>query len=139
MKKAVCFVLAVLLCVCFAGCKKKSYSEDKTTHNPAFKIVTEKEKYGKDDEMINYTVTNISNEDITFGVGVQLSKKIDGEWKLVDYDKEVYFIEIAMILSPGEKAEKSIDLKEYYNLPLETGEYRIVLSSVAVSNLFIVE
>jgi hypothetical protein len=103
-----------------------------TYESKNLEFVTEKQKYSTDDTLIRYTVTNISDEEATIAGDdycFALHIRKDGEWKMVGTKTEHYWNSIALILAPGQKVEREIKLEEYYNLPLEKGEYRICMES----------
>jgi hypothetical protein len=49
----------------------------------------------------------------------------DGKWYVVEPKEDIFWIEIAYIIAPGETNEESVTLNEYYGT-LEPGNYRIV-------------
>ena len=105
------------------------------------KIVTEKEKYTTEDKVIRYTITNVSEEDGWINSShdcFTLHKKVDGEWKRVGTKIEHAWTEMALCLPAGESETREINLDEYFYLPLEKGEYRIVVENI-VSDIFEIE
>lgn len=138
MKRLISFTLILLLLLALSACKP-TYSTDTNTYSDAVEITTDKESYPTNAKEIKFTVKNVSDGEECFGFKLQLLRNCDGEWKKVDYNKEVAWIDLAQILEPGAECEKTMFLSEWYRLPLEKGEYKIVLSDYAVSNKFKVE
>lgn len=139
MKRAVVSIVLLLVVVLtFAACAPK-YSADTNTYSEDLVLKTELDSYSTDVTEIKFIVKNISDEEQAFGFKMHLLKNVEGEWKVVEYQKEVYWIDLAQVLEPGGEAEKTIKLDEWYRLPLAKGEYKIVLSDDAVSNSFKIE
>ena len=138
MKRAVLLVLLAVVTMTLAACAPK-YSVDTNTYSEDLVLKTEFDSYSTDVTEIKFTVKNISDEEQAFGFKMHLLKNVEGEWKVVEYQKEVYWIDLAQVLESGAEAEKIIKLDEWYRLPLAKGEYKIVLSDDAVSNSFKIE
>ena len=105
------------------------------------KITTEKEKYTADDTIIRYTITNVSEENGWINSShdcFTLHKKVDGVWKGVGTKIEHAWTEMALCLPAGVSETREIKLDDYFYLPLEKGEYRIVVENL-VSNTFEIE
>lgn len=101
-------------------------------------FVTEKESYSLQDEVIRYSITNTGAEELCIAGDdncFELHKLVDGEWKRVGEKTEHYWNSLGQVLKPGQTEEREIKLEEYYSLPLEKGEYRIV-SEGLVSGVF---
>lgn len=75
--------------------------------------------YGAGDDAAVLTVTNDGPTVLVFGVDYRIEKKTDGEWRIVPLD--LAFIDIALMLHPGEQHELKVDLGA-----LGPGEYRAV-------------
>lgn len=138
MKRLIAFTVILLLLFALSGCKP-TYSTDTNTYSDSLEIMTDKESYPTNVNEIKFTVKNVSDSEVAFGFKLQLLRDLDGEWKKVDYNKEVYWIDLAQVLEPGAETEKTMTLSEWYRLPLEKGEYKIVLSDDTVSNKFKLE
>lgn len=138
MKRAVLLVLFAVVTMTLAACAPK-YSADTNTYSEDLVLKTEFDSYSTDVTEIKFTVKNISNEEQAFGFKMHLLKYVEDEWKVVEYQKDVYWIDLAQVLEPGGEAEKTIKPDEWYRLPLAKGEYKIVLSDDAVSNSFKIE
>lgn len=68
----------------------------------------------------------------------------DGEWYTVEFNSEDYgFTDILFSLPAHEQTEEELHLENAFNLPLDEGEYRIVLegdgNSATISNTFTVK
>lgn len=102
------------------------------------KIVTEKEKYTADDTIIRYTITNTGAFDAWINSShdcFTLHKKVDGVWKRVGTKVDQLWTDLALGLPAGVSETREIKLDDYFYLPLEKGEYRIVVENL-VSNTF---
>ena len=102
------------------------------------KIVTEKEKYTADDTIIRYTITNTGAFDAWINSDhgcFTLHKKVDGVWKCVGTKVDQFWTDLALGLPAEESETREINLDKYFYLPLESGEYRIVVEDIA-SNTF---
>lgn len=135
----VVLILSILFSLSACSGNNKLYDINRELYtNDSLKFVTEKEKYSVDDTVIRYSVTNIS--DVESGINsdsncFELHKLVDGKWKLVGTKIEHFWTDAALILMPNQVETREINLDEYYNLPLEKGEYRIVIEGL-VSNTF---
>ena len=101
-------------------------------------FVTEKESYSTEDTVIKYSVTNISDDEICIAGDdncFELHKLVDGEWKRVVTKTEHNWNEIGLVLMPNQTEKREINLTDFYDLPLEKGEYRICMEYFA-SNTF---
>ena len=112
-----------------------------TTSSKKLEFVTEKEKYSKEDTVIRYSVTNITDKEQAIAGDENcftLEKLVDGEWMWVGTKIDHAWNALAMILPPGQTETREIDLQEYFHLPLDKGEYRIVMEGM-YSNSFTVD
>ena len=97
---------------------------------------TEYREYSTDTETIAYVITNVTDGEIPIDMYTfDLQYKTADGWKSVCFKTEVYFPYPALILKPNESYRHELVLDEYYYLPLEAGEYRIVKES-DVTNVF---
>lgn len=71
------------------------------------------------DEEATLTVKNYGPTQLILGMHYSIEQKIDDDWKVVPLD--LAFIEIAIILGPGDSHQQSIEIAD-----LEPGEYRVV-------------
>lgn len=119
--------------------KNKLYDLEREMHiYEGVKCVTEKEKYSAEDTIIRYTMTNITNEDAWINSDdncFELQKRVDGKWKWVGTKVDQIWTDLAQLLPPNETETREINLEEYFYLPLEKGEYRILIENI-VSNTF---
>lgn len=142
MKKLLSFSIAILL-LFLAGChaNKLHDIEYKIFSSNSLEIKTEKEVYSKEDTVIRYSITNISDSEASINSDkacFTLHKLVGDEWKWVGTKIEHFWTEMALIMPAGATENREIDLSEYYNLPLDKGTYRICVESL-VSNTFEVE
>ena len=135
-------MLVVTILFTLSACsvhKNKLYDIEREIHTYEGVIcVTEKENYSVDDTVIRYSVTNVSNEESGMNSDsncFELHKLVDGKWKRVGTKKDHYWTDLALILMPNQVETREINLDDYFYLPLEKGEYRIVVENI-VSNTF---
>lgn len=128
-KKIICLLSVIVLLVpLFCGCKN-TYSpidEGRTFIKPEkFVFKTDFQRYPSDVKKITYTQTNISDEEVFVGDEVFLLMLKDGEWQHVKGKKEYESLLISVVIPPGDSASGSLNIEEYFYLPLEAGTYRI--------------
>lgn len=140
--KKITFVFIILILFMLSACsvhKNKLYDIEREIHAyDDVKCVTEKEKYSPEDTVIQYTMTNISGEDAWINSDdncFELQKRVDGKWKRVGTKIDQIWTDLAQLLPSNESEAREINLEEYFYLPLEKGEYRIVVENI-VSNTF---
>jgi len=75
--------------------------------------------YGDGEETAVLTLENAGPTVLVFGVDYRIEKLEDGEWRDVPLD--LAFIDIALMLQPGQSHELQVDLRK-----LGPGEYRVV-------------
>ena len=145
LRKTVRKILTILivLIICFlCSCASKDnilFDLDYETKEPKdFTFITEQTKYNHDIKTISYSISNISSEEMGIGPEFELHYKTDDGWKVVAFKKDIYFDDFAWIIEPGEDKIYQLEFEEYYNLPLEPGEYRLVKDGYA-SNVFIID
>ena len=141
MKKiSILFVVMTLLLLsaCSASKNKLFDIPYEAFYSENFKFITEKEKYSVEDTTIRFTITNISGKEQSIAADsacFSLEKSDNGEWKRVGTKIEHAWNSLALILPPEAIEEREIKLDEYFNLPLDKGEYRITVERMA-SNTF---
>lgn len=142
MKRIVLYFVSLVLLFTLCACnstKNKLYDLDREMHiYEGVKCVTEKEKYSAEDTVIRYTMTNITSEDAWINSDdacFELQKWVDGRWKWVGTKIEHCWTEAALLLPPNKTETREIKLQDYFYLPLEKGEYRILIENI-VSNTF---
>lgn len=135
-------VLVVAILLTLSACslqKNKLYDIEREMHvNEDVKCVTEKEIYSADDTVIRYTMTNITNKDVWINSDdscFELQKLVNGKWKWVSPKFEHVWNDAALLLPVNQTETREIELQVYFYLPLEKGEYRIVVEKI-VSNTF---
>ena len=119
--------------------KNKLYDLEREIHiYESVKCVTEKDKYSAEDTVIRYTMTNISDKEAWINSDdncFELQKQVDGKWKWVGTKVDQIWTDAAQLLPSNESETREINLQEYFYLPLEKGEYRILVENI-VSNTF---
>ncbi|SEN71452.1 hypothetical protein SAMN04488134_101712 [Amphibacillus marinus] len=70
-------------------------------------------------ETANLILENFGPTSLTLGMHYAIEQKIDDQWYVVPLD--LAFIEIAIMLAPGQSHEQDVDLSE-----LEPGNYRVI-------------
>lgn len=142
MKKGI-FVILLCMFVLVACSQNKNELYD-VSYEPqtseTVKIITEKESYTENDTLIRYSIMNVGNVQVGIAADsdcFELQKMVDGKWKRVETKIEHYWTALGQILEPNDIDERELHLDEYFYLPLETGEYRIVVENFA-SNSFVI-
>lgn len=119
-------LLICLLCPCGAQGNKLFDLSDEVYAPKGFTFKTDKAHYDRDVKEITLCITNTGDGEMAIGESFELHYKADGAWKKVGFKRDTAFNELAWIIPPVESHEATVKLDEYYNLPLKTGEYRIV-------------
>ncbi len=145
MKKILAISLVLLFLISTVGCSAKEnkltdLKEELYYTSKGLSFATEKTEYSIDVKEISYTIINTSSgeQSISGDQYFELHYKTENGWKMVNYNKEVMFNDLARILKPNEQVSYTLDLEEYYNLPLQAGEYRITVEYM-VSNTFTIK
>ena len=139
MKKLLALSLAILL-LFLTGCQANKLHdvEYEVSSSSSLEIKTEKEVYSKEDTVIRYSITNISDSEASINSDkacFTLHKLVGDEWKWVETKIEHYWTSLALIMPSGAYEMREINLEEYFNLPLDEGTYRICIET-DVSNTF---
>lgn len=123
--------LVVLLFSIFvvSGCQSNQLGEESPYGNnvnniDGVSIELNADTYLPEENQIELTVMNHSDEEITYGVPYILEFLKEDTWYIVEPEEELAFIMIAYILAPGEEETEGINLEPYE--PLDGGEYRII-------------
>lgn len=129
MKQLKSLVLLTIALFIISGCQSNKLGEESpygtnVNHLNELSIELDSDIYSPEDNQVELTVMNHSDEEITYGVSYTLEFLKDDIWYIVEPDEEMAFILIAHILAPGEEASEEINL-EYYE-PLDEGKYRII-------------
>lgn len=139
MKKLVALVLLLVLFVSGCGGNNELFDVNHEVYSKGnIEITTEKQNYSKKDKEIKYSIKNIGSEENFVNSDdncFELHILKDGEWKRVGTKEEHCWTEVALVMPAGHVEERKISLDVFYNLPLESGEYRIVVEQQA-SNTF---
>ncbi len=145
MKKILVISLVLLLLVSVVGCNAKEnkltdLNEELYYEPKGMSFTTEKTEYSTDVKEISYTIVNTSSEEhcVSGDQHFELHYKTENGWKMVNYNRDVMFNAIALILKSGEQVKHTLNLEEYYNLPLQAGEYRIT-DECMISNTFTIK
>lgn len=132
MKKRIVLFLLTAMIFTFSACgvrenKLMDINEELYYEIKKLSFTTEKAEYSTDVKEIKYTIINISSKEscVSGDHHFELHYKTNDGWKMVNYKKDVCFNAIARILKPGETVNYTLDLEEYYYLPLPAGEYRL--------------
>lgn len=136
LKTVKTFSVIVLLLFTLSSCTPKGNAlldlEDNILQPQKFSFETEYPEYSSDVKTISYIITNISDEVISVSTEMfELQYKTDDGWKVVAFKEETGFTLLAIILKPNESTKVEIQLDQYYNLPLTSGEYRLIKNSYA--------
>lgn len=129
MKQLKSLVLLLIALFVVSGCQSNELGEKSPyakniSHLNGLSIELDADIYAPEENQVELTVINHSDEEITYGVSYTLEYLKDDTWYIVEPEEEMSFILIAHILAPGEEASEGINL-EYYE-PLDEGKYRII-------------
>ena len=143
MKRALTFLFSVLLVLTFTACSAKGNTLvdfNGTVVQPTdFTFETEYTVYDAATETIVYSITNISEQEISYGTYVfDLQYRTEDGWKSLQHRDGVYIPYLATVLPPGQTDRCEFRIEDYYYAPLEAGEYRIVKDNYT-SNVFSVQ
>lgn len=89
------------------------------------KMKTEAAQYEPSVEEIGLVIQNSSSEEVFYGKHFTLEKNEEDAWRVVPFPEGAAFIEIALILPPGEESKEKVSMS-LFNQPLQEGTYRIV-------------
>ncbi len=78
---------------------------------------------GIKDNVLTYSITNNSDEEITFGHPYELQFKRFGKWYA--YNIQINFIDIGIVCKPKQICIEEIDVAEGYG-KIKKGEYRMI-------------
>lgn len=106
------------------GASKEASPFEEVNTLDGVEITLDQETYAEEGETFILTVSNESEEEISYGVAFTVEVEEDDEWYIVEPEEEMAFILIAHMLGPGEEAEEELNM-EYYE-PFEEGRYRVV-------------
>lgn len=131
MKKRT-FVLIMLAALWGGGCGQREGSsleeapeQTIAAEQNGITMETAQAHYPPDVEEIGLVIQNSSSEEMFYGKHFTLEKYEEDVWRIVPFPEGAAFIEIALIVPPGEKAEEAVSMS-LFNQPLEEGTYRIV-------------
>lgn len=90
-------------------------------------MATEYPEYPGGTEKIKVIISNQSDNEFSYEAYVfTLEKKASDDWADVAFkDDDIVFPALGGVVEPSKSAEITIDLAQYFELPLETGLYRI--------------
>ena len=108
------------------------------TEKQIFKLVltTAQEEYPTDVKQIICIIENPTQNRLTYYEGFVLYRLIDGAWESVSIKEGSMFYTMGNVVKSGLKREETLDIEKHYDLPLEPGEYRIVIDGCEKSNTF---
>lgn len=118
----VCLLTIFFLSAC--GTRKEASPFEEVNTLDGVDISLNQDIYAPEGDTFILTVSNDSEEEISYGIAFTVEVEEDGEWYVVEPEEEMAFILIAHMLDPGEEAEEELNM-EYYE-PFEEGHYRVV-------------
>lgn len=75
---------------------------------------------------ISIIITNNNENDLTYGEDFKIQKKVNGNWKDLDYTSDkLYWNTMAYITKGNRQTTKKLDIEHYYG-ELDNGIYRVV-------------
>lgn len=104
--------------------QESPYGEEGVNNLEGIYMEMTQDTYRPEGDDFAISVSNESDEDITYGAEYMLEYFDEDTWYEVIPEEELSFILIAHILEPGQQSEEEIDLT-YYE-PLEEGRYRLM-------------
>lgn len=128
MKKTALLLLAALLIMAAAACNVPSSepsSHDADQKSTDIQMTADEKTVAGDAESIALTITNESDKEYTYGAASTIEMEQDGKWYVVEPKEDIFWIEIAYMIAPGETNEESVTLNKYYGT-LKPGNYRII-------------
>lgn len=78
-----------------------------------------------DAENVPVTIRNLSEQEYGYGYEPRLEVKYGNDWYIIPTLEEISWIELWVILAPGETNSEILPLAEYYGI-LPAGTYRFV-------------
>lgn len=131
------FFASFILSACGATKEESPFEEVNTLDGVGINL--EQEIYEPEGDTFILTVSNESEQEISYGVAFTVEIEQDDNWYVVEPEEEMAFILIAHMLQPGEEAEEELNM-EYYE-PFEEGHYRVVrqMEGEVLTAEFIVE
>lgn len=131
MMKKIPSLLILLSYFILVGCTKNPFRASDL--EPSTAVITEGEIRGSIKEgsiqsledKITLVFDNLTATDFYYGVPFTLEVELEKAWYRVPFDKNVAFIEIAMILKRNSSDEEVVELATYFD-KLPVGKYRIV-------------
>jgi len=118
----VVFIIGMVLSGCGDIREPSPFEEVDTLDGVSISL--NQEVYDSEGETFILTVSNQSEEEISYGIAFTVEKQEGDQWITVEPEEEMSFIMIAHILGPGEEAEDELNM--HYYEPFEPGEYRVV-------------
>lgn len=112
----------VILSAC--GTSKEASPFEEVNTLDGVNIHLDQDTYAQEGDNFMLTVSNESDEEISYGIAFTVEVEDDGDWYIVEPEEEMAFILIAHMLGPGEEAEEELNM-EYYE-PFDEGTYRVV-------------
>lgn len=74
---------------------------------------------------ISITIINNNKKQLTYGDEFKIQKKVNGEWKDLEYIPNTIWNAMAYITEENSKTSKELDVEKYYG-KLGNGTYRVV-------------
>jgi cell division protein FtsL len=105
-------------------------SEDKVSEEKDYSIDIDKVNIEVDKSTISskgvsIIITNNNENEISYGEEFKIQKKIDGEWKNLEYLPNTVWNALAYITKGNSQTSKKLNIENYYG-ELESGIYRVV-------------
>lgn len=126
LKKLLAAGAVIIIGIVLSGCgdtgEPSPFEEVDTLDGVSISL--DQEVYAPEGETFVLTVSNQSEEEISYGIAFTVERQEDDQWVIVEPEEEMSFIMIAHILGPGEEAEEELNM-QYYE-PFKSGEYRVV-------------
>lgn len=82
-------------------------------------------EYNLDNNSINFTLTNESNNAVYYGDSVILEIKLNNQWFEIPYSGDIGFLAVLNRLEPNKSVKISVPMEVW--IDVSAGEYRVVL------------
>lgn len=89
------------------------------------KVTIEVDKNSITPTSVSIIITNNNENELTYGEEFKIQKKVDGEWRDLNYLPNTIWNAMAYITKANSQTNKKLNIKNYYG-ELENGTYRVV-------------
>lgn len=131
MKRILVWVMAGVLLLSLVSCKEKlensPYGDENFDTSGDVTLSVEYPVYDKSVTAFNYSITNNTEQTVTFGQAFAVEAWLDGEWKSLPVLEDVGWDDIAYLVQPGDTWSNSFSFW-LYDYEVADGTYRLIKS-----------